>query len=67
MRLRDVAPLILMVVLGGSGTLYGPIIGAEAAHKVLLGWRRALQGAGDSSRAGDADGAPIASGEPARA
>ncbi len=45
----------------------GPIIGAEAAHKVLLGWRRALQGDADSSSAGDADGAPIAGGEPARA
>ena len=31
----------------------GAIIGAEAAHRVLAGWRRELQGAGgDSRRAG---------------
>ncbi len=25
----------------------GPIVGAEAAHRVLLGWRRALQDGGE--------------------
>jgi hypothetical protein len=30
-----------------------PIVGAEAAHDVLAGWRRALQGGEEASSAGD--------------
>ena len=37
-----------------------PIIGAEAAYRVLAGWRRRLQG--DAPEAGGADGSEAAAG-----